>query len=64
MIWAFRLRRRAFRSKSAVVCRGAHSRGQELPPVALPLLSPSGLRLCGLSATIANAKQQIKVLSD
>jgi hypothetical protein len=43
--------------------RGQHSRGQELPPVALPLLLPSGLLLCGLSATIPNAKQQIKMFS-
>ena len=40
IIWAFRLRRRAFRCKSAVVCRGAHGRGQVLPQVALPLSEP------------------------
>jgi len=36
--------------------RGQHSRGQELPPVALPLLLPIGLRPCGLSASIPGAE--------
>ena len=37
--------------------RGQHSRGQELPPVALPLLLPGGFRPCGLSAAIPGAMQ-------
>ena len=49
-------RRRAFRCNSAGVGHGAHGRGQELPPVALPLPVPQSPRLCGVYASIPGAE--------
>ena len=58
IFWAFRLAVLAVGLSAATPqapANGAHGRGQELPPVALPLPVPQSPRLCGVSAPIPGA---------
>ena len=58
IIRAFRLATLAvglFAATPQAGANGAHGRGQELPPVALPLPVPQSPRLCGVFAPIPGA---------